>query len=103
MKTERISEPSGIVIRRKSGLPVYLQIVDQLRYLIGAGRYMPGEYLPTLKRLAEELGLNLNTVNRAFQELQREGLIESTPGKGAVVVDPRAPAGETRESLPTRY
>lgn len=77
---------SGIVIRRDSGLPIYRQLVDQLRFLIGAGRYRTGEMLPTMRELAAELGLNLNTVNRAYRQLQRDGLIRSTPGKGASVV-----------------
>src|SRR3712207_3474466 len=80
------NEASGVVLRRESGLPVYLQLVDQLRYLISAGRFRVGEYLPTTRRLAEELGVNFNTVNRAYRQLQRDGLIRSTPGKGAVVV-----------------
>jgi GntR family transcriptional regulator len=83
---------SGIVIRRESGLPVYRQLVDQLRFLIGAGRYRSGEYLPTMRELAGELGLNLNTVNRAYRQLQRDGLIRSTPGKGATVVPAAEPA-----------
>jgi hypothetical protein len=78
--------PSGVIVRRESGLPVYLQLVDQLRYLISANRYRVGEYLPTTRQLAGELGVNFNTVNRAYRQLQRDGLIASTPGKGAVVV-----------------
>ncbi|MBK6313418.1 MAG: GntR family transcriptional regulator [Blastocatellia bacterium] len=74
-----------MVLRRGSGLPVYLQVVDQLRYLITAGRYRPGDYLPPMRQVAEELGLNLNTILRAYAELQRDGLIQSTRGKGAVV------------------
>jgi GntR family transcriptional regulator len=77
---------SGVEIRRESGLPVYLQLVDQLRYLIGAGRFRTGEYLPATRELAGELGVNFNTVNRAYRQLQRDGIIRSTPGKGAVVV-----------------
>lgn len=80
------SDPSGVVLRRGTGLPVYLQVVDQLRYLIGAGRFRVGEYLPPMRQIAEELGLNLNTVLRAYGELQRDGLIQSTRGKGAMVV-----------------
>lgn len=80
------SEPTGVVLRRGSGLPVYLQVVDQLRYLIAAGRFRVGGYLPPMRQVADELGLNLNTVLRAYAELQRDGIIRSTRGKGAVVV-----------------
>jgi GntR family transcriptional regulator len=85
MRTE-MGQASGIVIRRDSGLPIYRQLVDQLRFLIGAGRFRTGEMLPTMRELSGELGLNLNTVNRAYRQLQRDGLIRSTPGKGASVV-----------------
>lgn len=86
MSQDRRIEPSGVVLRRESGLPIYLQVVDQLRYLIGAGRFRVGDYLPPMRQIADELGLNLNTVLRAYAELQRDGLIRSTRGKGAVVV-----------------
>lgn len=88
MSARRQGEKSGVVIRRESGLPIYRQLVDQLRYLIAAGRFRSGEYLPTMRELAGELGLNLNTVYRAYQQLQRDGLIHSTPGKGATVTAP---------------
>lgn len=86
MRRVKASDPTGVVLRRGSGLPVYLQVVDQLRYLIAAGRYRVGGYLPPMRQVADELGLNLNTVLRAYSELQRDGLIQSTRGKGAVVV-----------------
>lgn len=91
---------SGIVLRRESGLPIYRQLVDQLRFLIGAGRYRAGEYLPTMRELAEELGLNLNTVNRAYRQLQRDGLIQSTPGKGARVALAVSPASDAPTPVP---
>lgn len=86
MRPQYSSEPSGVVLRRESGRPIYLQVVDQLRYLIAAGRFRVGGYLPPMRQVADELGLNLNTVLRAYAELQRDGLIQSTRGKGAVVV-----------------
>jgi GntR family transcriptional regulator len=94
---------SSIVIRRESGLPIYRQLVDQLRFLIGAGRFAAGSYLPTMRELADELGLNLNTVNRAYRQLQRDGLVRSTPGKGALVAAAGgvASASATRSVEPT--
>ncbi|MCC6742396.1 MAG: GntR family transcriptional regulator [Acidobacteria bacterium] len=85
-RSKQGGEPSGIVLRRAAGLPVYLQLVDQFRYLIAAGRFRVGEYLPPMRQIADEIGLNLNTVLRAYSELQRDGLIRSTRGKGAVVI-----------------
>src|SRR4051812_46341270 len=93
--TEQAS--SGIMIRRESGLPIYRQLVDQLRFLIGAGRFPGGTYLPTMRELADELALNLNTVNRAYRQLQRDGLVRSTPGKGALV----APASGSSDAART--
>jgi GntR family transcriptional regulator len=81
-----VSVASGIVLRRSSGLPVYVQIVDQFRFLIATGRYARGELLPPTRELAAELGINFNTVIRAYRELQRDGLVRSTPGKGALVI-----------------
>lgn len=92
-------QESGVVIRRESGLPAYRQLVDQFRYLIGAGRYPAGQYLPTMRSVADELGLNLNTVNRAYRQLQRDGLIRSTPGKGARVVA-HASRSTSRDATP---
>ncbi len=86
------ADPTGIVLRRDSGLPAYRQLVDQFRFLIQTGRFREGEYLPPMRAVAADVGLNLNTVNRAYQQLQRDGLIRSTPGKGAVVT-PRGQVG----------
>jgi GntR family transcriptional regulator len=93
------TKASGVELRRESGLPVYLQLVDQLRYLIGAGRFRAGEYLPATRLLASELQVNFNTVNRAYRQLQRDGLIRSTPGKGALVVRSTRSAEGSRSPL----
>src|ERR1051325_3406195 len=82
---QQSSGSSGIVLRRGSGLPFYLQLVDQLRYLVGAGRYPLGALLPPARRLADEVGVNFNTVNRAYRQLQRDGLTRGTREKGARV------------------
>ncbi len=96
-------ESSGVILRPESGLPAYRQVVDQLRFLITAGRYARGVYLPPMRVLSEELGLNLNTVNRAYRQLQRDGLIRSTQGRGALVIaseasDRSSTAGADRAS-----
>mgnify|MGYP000851217789 CR=1 FL=1 len=94
--------PTGIVLRRDSGLPAYRQLVDQLRFLIQAGKFRAGEYLPPMREVAAEVGVNLNTVNRAYQQLQRDGLIRSTPGKGAIVTRPETSAGPSSGSAAIR-
>jgi len=71
----------------RSGIPIYVQIVDQVRHAIEVGGFGPGERLPTVRRLAGDLALAPNTIVKAYNELQRAGLVESRPGVGTVVAD----------------
>jgi GntR family transcriptional regulator len=66
----------------KSGTPVYLQLVDQIRYAAASGGLRAGEPLPSIRPLAEELRVNRNTVAKAYAELENQGVIETVPGKG---------------------
>jgi GntR family transcriptional regulator len=66
----------------KSGTPVYLQLVDQIRHAAAGGALRAGEPLPSIRPLAEELRLNRNTVAKAYAELENQGVIETIPGKG---------------------
>src|ERR1039457_4159643 len=66
----------------KSGKPVYLQLVDQIRYAAASGGLRTGEPLPSIRPLAEELRVNRNTVAKAYAELEGQGVIETIPGKG---------------------
>ena len=66
----------------KSGKPVYLQLVDQIRYAAASGGLRVGEPLPSIRPLAEELRVNRNTVAKAYAELENQGVIETIPGKG---------------------
>ena len=66
----------------KSGKPVYLQIVDQVRSAAAAGAIKVGESLPSIRPLAEELRVNRNTVAKAYAELESQGVIETVAGKG---------------------
>lgn len=89
-----------MVIDPKSVVPVYLQIVQQVCSAIEAGVYRPGEALPSQRTLAVELRVNPNTVQRAFDELLRDGVIESRRGRGVFVVDRRrmTPRGSVEKS-----
>jgi GntR family transcriptional regulator len=69
----------------KSGKPVYLQLVDQVRYATASGVLRAGDALPSIRPLAEELRVNRNTVAKAYTELETLGVIESLPGKGSFV------------------
>src|SRR5208282_1030514 len=66
----------------KSGKPVYLQLVDQIRYAAASGGLRTGEPLPSIRPLAEELRVNRNTIAKAYTELESQGIIETLPGKG---------------------
>ena len=69
----------------KSGKPVYLQIVDQVRSAAAAGAIRTGDPLPSIRPLAEELRVNRNTVAKAYAELESQGVIETIAGKGCFV------------------
>lgn len=64
------------------GQPVYVQIMDQIKAAAASGSLKPGEPLPGIRPLAETLRVNRNTVAKAYVELEREGVIETRPGKG---------------------
>lgn len=66
----------------KSGVPLYLQIVEQMKLAGLYGRYRPGDRLPSVRDLAVELRINPNTVAKAYRALQDEGVVESRPGGG---------------------
>jgi GntR family transcriptional regulator len=70
-------------INFKSGMPIYLQIVDQIRTAAAAGALRSGEALPSIRPLAEELRVNRNTVAKAYAELESQGVIETLPGRGS--------------------
>ena len=89
-------------IEPESHVPVYLQIVEHLRSAIAAGVYRPGEALPSLRVLATDLKVNPNTVQRAYEELDRQGVIRSHRGVGMFVAERGAHAGVARRSRSTR-
>ena len=78
-------------INFKSGLPVYLQIVEQIKAATASGALQPGEALPSIRPVAEELRINRNTVAKAYAELENLGVIETLPGKGCFVKENHSP------------
>jgi GntR family transcriptional regulator len=72
-------------INFKSGKPVYLQLVDQVRAAAASGALQPGDALPSIRPVAEELRVNRNTVAKAYSELESQGVIETVAGKGCFV------------------
>lgn len=74
-------------ISSNDGIPIYLQIVNQVKYLVAAGRLAPGEEIPPIRALAEQLVINPNTVAKAYHELEREGIVTKRHGSGTYVSD----------------
>ncbi|HEY5298981.1 MAG TPA: GntR family transcriptional regulator [Verrucomicrobiae bacterium] len=75
----------------KSGTPVYLQLVDQIRYAAASGALKTGEPLPPIRALAEELRVNRNTVAKAYTELENQGVIQTIQGKGCFLCENNSP------------
>jgi len=78
-------------ISPKDGVPIYRQIVNQVKYLVGSGRLVPGEELPPIRVLAEQLVVNPNTVARAYAELEHAGIVTKRHGSGTYVSDNGSP------------
>ena len=72
-------------VNYKSGKPVYLQVVDQIKAAAASGTVQTGEPLPSIRPLAEELRVNRNTIAKAYTELESQGIIETIPGKGCFI------------------
>lgn len=68
-----------------SGVPIYVQLVEQVKHAVETGALRPGEQLPGIRPLAEELVINPNTVAKAYRELEHEGFIELRHGAGAFI------------------
>ena len=80
-----------IHISANDGVPIYLQIVNQVKYLVACGRLAPGEELPAIRVLAEQLLVNPNTIARAYMELERDGIVAKRHGSGTYVSDAGSP------------
>ena len=68
-----------------SGIPLYLQLMEQVKHAIETGTIRTGEQLPSVRQMAEDLMINPNTVVRAYRELEHEGIIELRHGAGAFI------------------
>jgi GntR family transcriptional regulator len=73
-------------IDTSSGVATYLQLVQQIRQALRLGLLEPGDQLPTAQHVVRTLGINPNTVHKAYRELEREGLLHPRPGQGTFVV-----------------
>ena len=77
--------PLSFLINPNAPVPIFQQIADGIRAAIGRGTYAPGELLPSVRQIAEKLGVNPNTVHKAIVAIEREGIIEAERGKGMIV------------------
>ena len=87
-----------IHISTADGVPIYQQIVNQIKYLVSSGRLTAGEELPPIRALAEKLVINPNTVARAYRELESAGIVEKRRTAGTYVSDQGSPLAR-RERL----
>jgi GntR family transcriptional regulator len=85
-----------IEIDFRSKVPIYIQIIDQIKHLIAAGVLRPDDQLPTVRQLAADLRVNFNTVARAYRSLDEEGLISTQHGRGTYILLPPSPENGER-------
>jgi GntR family transcriptional regulator len=94
-----VTRTAKIRIDLSSPVPAYRQIVDAVRVLLVEGTLTPGTPLPSVRRLAMDLGVHFNTVGEAYRQLADEGWIDLRHGRGAVVVERGAPQSPAPERL----
>ena len=80
-----------IHISTKEGVSIYQQIVTQIKHMVASGRLAPGEIMPPIRMLAEQLLINPNTVARAYRELETAGILISRQGSGTRVAEKGSP------------
>lgn len=81
----------------RSHVPIYVQIIERIKHLVGSGALQSGEQLPTVRQLAADLRVNFNTVARAYRILDEAGVISTQQGRGTYVLEPPPP--ETAKRL----
>lgn len=87
----------------RSGKPIYVQIVEQLRRRISNRELNPGDQLPTVRELAEELEVNFNTVARAYRMLDESGVISTQQGRGTYVLEVSRSSAESLDELTRNF
>ena len=77
-----------------SGVPIYRQIIDWVKFRVAAGHLTPGTQLPTVRQMAVDLGVNANTVSHGYLELERMGVVNTLQGKGTFIAEKEVPMDE---------
>jgi GntR family transcriptional regulator len=88
----------GLTIQ-DNGIPIYVQLREQILALIGRGTLKPGTQVPTMRQVAVALKIDLNTVQRAYAELERDGVLSKQRGVGTFVTDTAPPARNTKKQV----
>jgi len=88
--------PPRFRLDASTGVPFYRQVIDQVLLGVADGRLRPGEQLPTVRQLAVDLSVNLNTVAKAYREMEIRGIVQTQQGTGTFVAD-RRPDGRAAE------
>lgn len=91
-----LHEPPRFRLDASTGVPFYRQIIDQVLLGVADGRLRPGEQLPTVRQLAVDLSVNLNTVAKAYREMEIRGIVQTQQGTGTFLAD-RRPEGRAAE------
>ena len=81
------------------GVPIYLQLMQQIKYFIAMGRLSAGDQLPSVRKLSEQLVVNPNTVARAYRELEQVGVLATRPGAGVFVSPTASPLARREQHL----
>ena len=90
-------KPQDFKLDFRSGIPIYVQLVEQVLTYLSSGNLKPGDQLPTVRQMASELRVNFNTVARAYRMLDEAGLISTQQGRGTYIVEP--PGAEKSDYL----
>jgi len=93
---------SVFVVQPSSGVPLYRQLIDQVRGMIAAGRIKPGDVLPSVRQLGAELEVNFMTISKAWGKLEAEGLVEHVRGRGMVVTAARKASVQAEQTRQVR-
>ena len=80
-----------IHIQAQGGVPIYVQVMQQIKYLVASGRLQPGDELPSIRTLAEQLIVNPNTIARAYRELESSGVVEKRRTAGTFIAETGSP------------
>jgi GntR family transcriptional regulator len=88
-----------IEIDSTDGIPIYLQLVQQVKYLIATGRLQAGQQLPSVRKLSDQLVVNPNTIAKAYRELELTGIVATRPGSGVFVSETASPLARKEQHL----